>query len=396
MTRQKAISLILGLALAVCALAAAQLSHAMNQAQILQAFPGTKDFGNRRFGVPPVLVTVGEPLSATLRFSIPLPSAQWKRLGPLGFALTGPDAGEDAPVDTLMLAGFTDPRGTEYGRIEVVAHLLNEEVSEADWLLAVMNSSGYTIVETRNAVGMAGDGFEVLARLSPRAEEGMAAQPVLCRAMVYRSERAFYVVRCLARAGAFEEHALAFAAACYYFSPDKRPKPFLVGAWKEHCLKAGMCYVGPGQKSLQVLPLGGGGQEHFFQLTRRGEITGELHVIGWPKPKRSRADLGAHLAALFESMAKRGISTEFAGGAIEAFRKSDPKRVCYYKGRAWRGKGDVELMILGTGDKGPGALIWLLTTGQFANLPAWMQNKRAFEVACSTLEIAKPEKAQKK
>ena len=396
MTRPRILAAAFGLILMFCVLAPTGTSLAMDQAQILQAFPGTKDFGNRRFGVPPVLVTVGQPLAADLRFSIPLPSQKWKRMGPLGQALAPPDSGGEAPVDTLLLAGFCDPRGVDYGRIEVVAHLLNEEVSKADWLLAVMNRSGYTILETRNALGLAGNGFEVLARLSPRAEKGMASQPVLCRAMVYRGESALYVVRCLARTGAFEEYALAFAAACYYFSPDKKPKPFLVGPWKEHCLTAGMCYVGPGQKRLQVLPLGGGGQEHFFELARRGETTGELHVIAWPKPKRSRADHAAHLAALFESMAKRGITTKFAGGAIEAFRKTDPKRACYYKGRAWHGGGDVEIMIMGMGDKGPGALVWLLTTGQFADLPAWMQNKRAFEVACSTLEIAPPQKAPQK
>ena len=396
MTRQMMKSIALVLSLAIAPIFSAGTSPAMDQAQILQAFPGVNDFGSRRFGSPPVLVSVGEPLAAGLRFSIPLPSREWKLMGPLGRAMPGPGAEEDAPVDTLLLAGFCDPRGTDYGRVEVVAHLLNEEVSESDWLLAVMNRSGYTVLQTRRAMGLAGQCFEVLARLSPRAEKGMATRPVLCRAMVYRGESALFVVRCLARAGAFEEHALAFAAAGYYFSLDNRKKPFLVGAWKEHCLAAGLCYVGPGQKRLQVLPLEDGGREHFFELTRQGVATGELHVIAWPKPKRSRADLDAHVEALFESMAKRGISAKFIGGAIEAFRNTAPKRACFYKGRAWCGQGDVELMILGAGDKGPGAVVWLLTAGQFANLPAWMQNKRAFEVACRTLGLAAQAKAPQK
>ena len=342
-----------------------------NQDIYAALFPSALDLGRHQFARPPVEVSVTENLPQQFRCQVAVPSADWRRVPP-----------EFGTGGAQRLAGFVSPRGINGGVVEVLTHELKVEVNPVDWLLAVMIKAGATILKTRPGWGAAGRTYEVLALL-PKCEDGSAR---LVRAAVYRSGKRLFVVRCLAREKDFAALTFYFAAATLLFKPQPLAPEELVGNWAPYCLPAGLCFLGPGQGRAKVPWPGRAVQEAGYDLSLNGKITGTLHIKAIQPPELASATCDQRIKILVQSLKKRGVKVKWQGGGVQLHHLALPGKICFFRGKSWHQGNDLELYVFSWRGQQMGALVWMLTVGQVANLPAWMHNKRTFEIVCQSLK----------
>ncbi len=364
-------AVLAGIILLLAGLAAPAGAQPPRQDPYAVLFPSALDLGRHQFARPPLQVEVAENLPPEFRCQVAIPGADWRQVPPR-FGSGG----------AQRLAGFVSPRGINGGVVEVLTHELAVEVNPLDWLLAVMIKAGATILKTRPGWGAAGRTYEVLAIL-PKCQEGSVR---LVRAAVYRSGKRLFIVRCLARERDFATLTFYFAAATLLFMPQPLAPEELVGNWAPFCLPAGLCFLGPGRGRARVPWPGRAVQEAGYDLSLGGKVTGTLHVKAILPPELASATCDQRIKILKASLKKRGVSVKWQGGGVQLNHLALPGRICFFRGKGWHQGNDLELYVFSWRGKQMGALVWMLTVGQVANLPAWMHNKRTFEILCQSLK----------
>ena len=362
--------------LVCCLLWAAPAAAASRGDTLAALFPDGLQLARHAFASPPVQVSLGAPLPAELAFTIALPAPDWCRVGP------------DLSLQPAQrLAGFVSPRGRDFGVIEVLSHQLQAEVGLADWLLAMLSRSGVVVLKSRSAVAAGGPVFEALGVLSQAKDD--QRPPTLVRVAVMRSGQRLFIVRCLAREDAFAGLIYPFAAATLLFKPARVSPPTLVGNWRHQCLtKSGVCFLGPARGRAEV-PWGGRPvEEAGFELQQAGVITGTLHVKAVSGSEAAATGCEQRIQLLAQDLARRGVKVDWITGGIAVNHPNLGSGGCYYRGRGFLRGEEVELFVFSWSGRGRAVVVWLLSVGQLSNLPAWMQNKRAFEVVCRSLKLS--------
>ncbi len=366
------ILIALGLALA-CLAPPASAATPGDQLSVL--FPGSLALARHRFAAPPVQVTLGAPLPAELGFSITIPASDWCRVGP---DLTLKEA--------QRLAGFVSPRGRSFGVIEVMTHQLAAEVSPADWLVAMLVRSRVKVLRTRPAVSNGGPVFEALGVLP--LPPGSKQPATLLRVSVLRSGSRLFVVRCLAQKNAFAALVHHFAAATLLFKPARTEPPALLGEWSLQCLRNGVCFQGPARGRAEVPWPGRQVQEAGFNLSQQGVATGTLHVKAISGSELAGTACEQRIGVLGRDLARRGVQVQWTSGGIAVAHPNLGGSGCYYRGRAMKGGEDLELFVFSWNNERAAVVVWMLSVGQITNLPAYLQNKRAFELTCRSLKLS--------
>lgn len=303
-----------------------------------------------------------------------LPAGAWRRL---------PAA--DLEPGTRRLAGFVRPGGEAMVKVEVIRHRLEDEVEASDWLLALLVRSGVTVLLARPAQGATGQVFEALGLIPGRTQEGPRR---LLRASVSRQGRDLLVVRCLASPEEFADLAPAFAASTLLLRPKQVQPESLVGEWSEECLGGGICLRGPGQGQRSGLPGGGQGQEMAFSLVRQGVLGGRLVAELVEDPALAAASPAARLSRLQQRLADDGLDLTWSWSGMAVSLPHLPGKACLYQGRASRAGRDAECQVLIWSDGRRALTLWLAGVGQVSNLPFWLVNRRAFNLACAGLRSA--------
>lgn len=298
---------------------------------------------------------------------IPLPEAPWQAL-----------PAQELEPGTRRLAGLVWPLGEGTVQVELLAHRLGVEVAAADWLLALLVRAGATVLLARPDQGAAGEVFEALALLPARPGQ---PQRLLARLSVQRRGQTLYLLRCLAPSPQFAGLAQAFAAATLGWRPPGPASEEMVGSWPETCLDGGLCLRGPGQPrqqgGLAAWDLGQAG------AASSGRLLAELSQGAAQAVRPAEEQLRSVLAGL----SREGLDLNWSLSGLGFQHPRLPGAACLYRGKAWRQGRDAELWALVWSDGQRQLCLWLVSVGQMSNMAAWMQNKRAFELAVRSLRL---------
>ncbi|MBI4798438.1 MAG: hypothetical protein HY794_06835 [Desulfarculus sp.] len=297
---------------------------------------------------------------------IPLPEAPWLAL-----------PAQELEPGTRRLAGLVWPLGEGTVQVELLAHRLSVEVAAADWLLALLVRAGATVLLARPDLGAAGEVFEALALLPARPGQ---AQRLLARLSVQRRGQDLYLLRCLAPSPQFAGLAQAFAAATLGWRPPGLAGGDLVGTWPETCLAGGLCLRGPGQPRQQ------GGQA-AWDLEQAGTVSGRLRAELSQGAAQAGRPAEERLRSVLAGLSREGLDLNWSLGGLNLNLPNLPGAACLYRGKAWRQGRDAELWALVWSDGQRQLCLWLVSVGQMSNMAAWMQNKRAFELAVRSLRL---------
>lgn len=365
---------ITALLLALACLAPAAATAATPGDDLAVLFPDSLALARHSFAAPPVQVTLGQPLPPELAFTITIPAPNWCRVGP-DLSLKG----------AKRLAGFVSPRGRAFGLIEVLSHDLDAEVGTADWLTAMLMRSQVKVLRTRPAVSNGGPVFEALGVLP--LPPGSKQPATLLRVSALRSGKRMLVVRCLARKDAFAALVHHFAAATLLFKPARVEPPALLGEWSMQCLQNGVCFQGPARGRAQVPWPDRQVREAGFDLAQQGVVTGTLHIKGVSGSELAGTACEQRIGVLGRSLAQRGVEVNWIGGGIAVDHPNLGGSGCYFRGRAVKDGEDLELFVFSWSNQRAAVVVWMLSVGQITNLPAYLQNKRAFELTCRSLKL---------
>lgn len=336
-------------------------------------FPNADQLEAHRFATPPVAIEVGSRAIPKDWFLVPVPDGNYKRV-----------EGAPAVNGAERLASLVSPQGLAQGLVEVLRHDLDAEVDASDWLLNILRANRVRLLKTRAEVAQSGPVFEVLG-LMPAPAGVKLAEPLVTRVAVYRSGQSLYVVRALALRSAFAGLAYDFAASTLMFKIMDLKAPELVGAWREQCLGQ-VCYTGPGAAEPVQWPAGRSIKEYVYTLADGGRQTGSLHVKAVLPPEKAKTDPLKRIPLLVQSLAAEGYRIAAPQGVVAANHVNMPEKVYYFRGRGADPQGElVELFAFSTQTKAEAILVWMLTADAQADVEAWMRNKRAFEIVCSSL-----------
>ena len=211
-----------------------------------------------------VLVQVAEPLPPELRFALPVPGREWKRL-----------QGLPKPEGAQLLASITAPKGPSFGLVKVYSLVPDQEVNPLDFLRYFLALNEVKLLQSR--LSLTGGGLTAEALGLIPASQGSPGEPVVMRAAVYRSGNHFFVVRCTASQSQFLPLSQAFAVVTGFFAPQTLKPDALIGNWQKYCIADQFCYTGPRQGWSRV-PLEKGQIEDVFVLSQGETKTGFLHV----------------------------------------------------------------------------------------------------------------------
>ncbi|MFH1059573.1 MAG: hypothetical protein V1797_12960 [Pseudomonadota bacterium] len=334
-------------------------------------FPASAQLDTKALAPALRQLTLGEPLPPPMRLRLLVPVAGWQKLPQ-----------QEVEPGTQRLAALIWPQAQGPIKVEVFAHRLAAEVDAADWLLALLVRGGATVLGTRQDLGLGGAVFEALAMLPARADEG---ETRLLRAAVLRRGQQLFMVRCLAPYRQFAELAQLFAACTLSLEPQAPQGEELIGQWPQTCLTGGLCLTGPGQPSRREGAAGAGAGLAVWDLIQEGVTTGRMQVRF--DPAQPGGLPAARIQALREDLAAQGLDLNWSLGSIRFDHTQLPGTACLVRGKGWHQGQDAELWALLWGDGQRTLKLWLVSVGQTTNLPAWMQNKRAFELALRSLRL---------
>lgn len=334
-------------------------------------FPAAAELDSKALAPALYQLTLGDPLPPPMRLRLLVPVADWQKLPQ-----------QEVEPGTQRLASLIWPQAQGPIKVEVFAHSLTAEVDAADWLLALLVRGGATVLGTRRDWGLGGAVFEALAMLPARADEG---ETRLLRTAVLRRGQQLFMVRCLAPYRQFPELAQLFAACTLSLEPQTPQGEELVGPWPQTCLTGGLCLNGPGQPSRQDNPADPSAGLAVWDLRQEGVTTGRLQARFDPaQPGGLPAE---RIKALQVELAAQGLDLNWSLGSIRFDHTQLPGPACLVRGKGWHQGQDAELWALLWGDGQRTLSLWLVSVGQTTNLPAWMQNKRAFELALRSLRL---------
>jgi hypothetical protein len=336
-------------------------------------FPKVSDLHAKEVTSPMVLIQVGEPLPQDLRFAIPLPDGNWKKVKELP-KLEGAEA----------LACITAPQGPAQGLIEVYTMVPPQEVGSLDFLYYFMTLNGIELLKSRKTFTSGGQTAEALGIIP--APKGSSDAPIVMRAAVYRSGKRFFVVRCQAGKSEFQPLSRTFAAVIGFFSPQTLTAPALIGNWRTYCLSNLFCYTGPDQ-GWKSLPSTKGQFEDAFVLLSDKNDSGVLHVKAVEAPVGQATSPPDRIQVLAESLAGLGIKV-VRKEPIHTFDHAN--LAAKFHGQLIHCKDNndqpVDLMAVSGLTPRGAVLVWMITVTKDRDPWAWMANKRAFEVVCDNLK----------
>jgi hypothetical protein len=334
-------------------------------------FPDGESLDWKQLAARLTTIQVGGDATDPQPVDLVLPAGTWWRL---------PSA--ELEPDTRRLAGFVRPGEDALVKVEVLRHRLEEEVEASDWLLALLVRGGVTVLRARPANGAAGQVFEVLGLVPGRVQEGPQR---LLRASVLRQGRDLLVVRCLASPTEFADLAPAFAASTLLLRPEEIKPETVVGEWNEECLAGGICLRAPGARKFSESPGGSKGQGLVFALARQGVLGGRMVVELVEDPTLAAASPSTWLGRLQQRLADEGLDLAWSWSGMAINLPHLPGKACLYQGRASRAGRDAECQALFWSDGRRVLTLWLAGAGQLSNLPFWLVNRRAFNLACAGL-----------
>ena len=336
-------------------------------------FPKVANLPSKQVSPPMVLIQVGDPLPPVLRFAIPLPESNWKRI-----------KGLPEQEGTQVLASITAPGGLAFGLVEVYSLVPAQEVNQLDFLHYFMNLNEITLIKSRITFTTGGLTAEALGIIP--APQGSADEPIFMRAAVYRSGKRFFVVRCQAAKSQFLPLSQAFAVVTGFFSPQVLTAPALIGNWRTYCLANQICYAGP-DEGWNRLSSAKDQSEDAFALSSGEVNSGLLHVKAVQAPLSQATSPPDRIDVLTESLTSQGLKVI---QKEPAFTFDHANFEATFHGQTIHCKDSkdqpVDLMVAsGLTPKGA-VVVWLITVSKELDPWAWMANKRAFEVVCDNLK----------
>jgi hypothetical protein len=336
-------------------------------------FPKVADLPSKQVSPPMVLIQVGEPLPPVLRFAIPLPESNWKRVKEL-----------PEQEGTQVLASITAPGGLAFGLVEVHTLVPPQEVNQLDFLHYLMKLNETTPIRARITFASGGLTSEALGIIP--APQGSSDEPIVMRAAVYRSGKRFFLVRCQAAKSHFLSLSQAFAVVTGFFSPQVLTAPALIGNWRTYCLANQICYTGP-DEGWNRLSSAKDQFEDAFALSTGEVNTGFLHLKAIQAPLSQATSPLDRIDVLTESLASQGLKVV---QKEPAFTFDHANLEAKFHGQTIHCKDSndqpVDLMVAsGLTPKGA-VVVWVITVSKELDPWAWMANKRAFEVVFDSLK----------
>lgn len=336
-------------------------------------FPKVGDLPGGEARPPMLLIQVGEPLPPDLRFALPLPDGNWKRIKEL-----------PQPGEAQLLASITAPQGPADGLVEVYTLVPAREVDPLDFLYYFLRLNEINILATRLSMTSGGLTAEALGIIP--ALQGSTDEPIVMRAAVYRSGKRFFLVRCQAAKSQFLPLSQAFAVVTGFFSPQIPTAPALTGNWRAYCLANQICYTGP-DEGWNKLSSAKNQFEDAFMLSSGELNTGFLHVKAIQAPLSQATRPLDRIDVLIESLASQGLKVI---QKEPAFTFDHANFEAKFHGQTIHCKDSkdqpLDLMVAsGLTPKGA-VVVWVITVSKEVDPWAWMANKRAFEVVCDNLK----------